>query len=253
MKPADRQLLIIDIIHQEGKVDVKELVLKFGISAETIRRDLSSLSVSGRLQKTHGGAVLPGTVGEGPYQQRMRESVAAKRQIAKIACELIVPGDTLFIDTGSTTLTFAEELSSIDNLTVITNSADIAKIIGSNFSCQIFLVGGQYDADNRETMGPIAISQIQQFRARHVVLTIGGIHAEAGITDFNVNESHIARAMIEQSEDIIVLADSTKINQIAPFEVAPLKGLEYLISNIEIPGPLETELFKANVSILTAS
>ena len=120
MKPIDRQLLIIDALNQQGQVKVQQLVSQFGISAETIRRDLNVLSKSGRLRKTHGGAVLPMLIGEGPYRQRMRENVNAKRQIAKKACELIFPGDTLFIDTGSTTLAFAEELIDIDDLIVIT-------------------------------------------------------------------------------------------------------------------------------------
>lgn len=253
MKPGDRQLLIIDILHQQGQVTVKELVSQFGISAETIRRDLSSLSVSGRLLKNHGGAVLPRIIGEGPYQQRMRENVAAKRQIAKKACQLILPGETLFIDTGSTTLAFAEELNTIDNLTVITNSADIAKAIDTKSASQVFLAGGSYSADNRETIGPMAISQIRKFRVNHAILTVGGIHPEAGITDFNINEALIAQAMIEQTEKIIVLADATKLDQIAPFEVASLHQLDYLVCNARPGVSLQQALTRGQVKLLLAS
>lgn len=249
MKPGDRQLLIIDILHQHGRVSVKQLVDQLGISAETIRRDLNALSIAGKLHKTHGGAVLPQILGEGPFQQRMGENVSAKRQIAKKACELIVPGETIFIDTGSTTLAFAEELSLIDNLTIITNSADIAKIMGSNDSTQVFLVGGLYSADNRETIGPMVISQLSQFRVKHSVLTIGGIHATAGITDFNINEAYIGQAMIKQAENVIVLADSSKMDQIAPFEVAILEQLSYLVCQSEPGQALAQALEVANVTV----
>jgi len=247
MKPNERQLLIIDILHQQGKITVKELVSHFEISAETIRRDLSTLSNAGKIQKIHSGAILPRLVGEGLFQQRMGESVAEKRRIAKNACSLILPSETLFIDTGSTTLMFAEELTAIDDLTVITNSSDIAKIISTNDSAQVFLVGGHYSADNRETTGPMAISQIRKFRVDHVILTIGGIHAKAGVTDFNIDEALIAQAMIEQADNIIVLADSSKFNQIAPFEVTSLKQIGSFVCSSKPDKVLDDALERANV------
>ncbi|MCK5661961.1 MAG: DeoR/GlpR transcriptional regulator [Thiotrichaceae bacterium] len=253
MKPGARQLLILEILHQQGEVNVKDLVSQFGISAETIRRDLSSLSLAGKIHKTHGGGILPQIIGEGPYQQRMRDNVSAKRQIAKAACELIKPGEILFIDSGSTTLTFAEELSVIDNLTIITNSVDIAKVTGAANSAQVFLIGGQYSADNRETVGPIAISQLNQFSVSTTVLTVGGIHAEAGLTDYNVDEAHIAKAMIKKTNKLIILADSTKMDQIAPFAVTNLEKVDYLVSNSTVSSVLNEALKSANVGLITVS
>ncbi len=253
MKPGDRQLLILEILHQQGEVSVKDLVAQFDISAETIRRDLSSLSIAGKIHKTHGGGILPQIIGEGPYQQRMRENVSAKRQIAKTASELINPGETLFIDSGSTTLTFAEELSVIDNLTIITNSVDIAKVMGAVNSVQVFLIGGQYGSDNRETVGPIAISQINKFRVTTTVLTVGGIHAEAGLTDYNVDEAHIAQAMVKNTDKLIVLADSTKMDQIAPFEVTNFEKVDYLVCDSPVNTIIKDALNEANVDLLIAS
>lgn len=252
MKPSNRQLLILDILHQQGQVKVQQLASHFGISAETIRRDLNALSISGRLLKTHGGGVIPQLIGEGPYQQRMRENVTAKRQIAKKASQLILPGQSLFIDTGSTTLAFAEELSAIEGLTIITNSADIAKVVDSMNKSQVFLVGGKYCVDNRQTIGSLAISQISQFRANHAILTLAGIHAEAGITDFNINEAHIARAMIQYADNIIVLADSTKLGQIAPFEVSRLEQVDCLVCNGKIDAAMEKALTATNIKVISA-
>lgn len=244
MKPNERQLIIMDILHQEGKISVKELVTLFAISAETIRRDLNALSRAGKLQKIHGGGILPRLIGEGPFQQRLSENVAAKRDIAKRAAALILPGDTLFIDTGSTTLSFAEELVQIDELTIITNSCDIAKITGSNPTSRVFLLGGAYHADNHETTGPLAIEQISKFQANTCVLTIGGIHSEAGLTDYNIDEALIAQAMIKQSEKVIILADSTKLNKIAAFKVASLAEIDTLVCEIEPDADLKQSLTK---------
>lgn len=252
MKPNERQLIIMDVLHQDGEVTVKSLVSLFGISAETIRRDLTALSQAGKLQKTHGGAILPRMVGEGPFQQRMRENIVAKRNIAKKACSFIQPGDVLFIDTGTTTLCFAEELNAIDSLTVITNSVDIAKVLGANSSNRVFLLGGQFSIDNCETTGPMVISQISQFRADYAVITIGGLDGSAGVTDYNYDEAMIARAMLKQAKKRMVLSDSSKFYQIAPFEVAILPDVDLVISNSYPDADLLEVLSEARVDVILA-
>ncbi len=229
MKPGARQLKIIDLIHQQDKVNVPDLVTLFGVSAETIRRDLSALSAQGKVQKTHGGACAPRIIGEGSFQQRLRKNVVEKRLIARTAAALVQPGDSLFIDTGSTTLAFAEEISRIDELTVVTNSSDIARIIAANPSAQVYLLGGTYHADNHQSIGPMAIAQLKNFRSQRAILTIGGIHQKAGITDFSCEEALIAQAMIAQAEQTIVLADSSKLQLVAPFAVCELNAVDHFV------------------------
>ncbi|MEE9445580.1 MAG: DeoR/GlpR family DNA-binding transcription regulator [Cocleimonas sp.] len=247
MKPIDRQAQIIHILRNEGRVSVESLVAQLGTSPETIRRDLTVLSSSGKLQKVHGGAISPQIMGEGPFQQRMGENIKAKRIIAEKACELISSGDTLFIDTGSTTLTFAESLVAIENLTIVTNSSDIAKTVSEQTTTEVYLVGGLYNRGNRETIGAIAVNQIQQFHLNHAVLTAGAIDCNAGITDFNIDEAQLAKAMIKQSDNIIILSDSSKLNRIAPFKVATLDEVDHLISESQPSNPLQIALTNAGV------
>ena len=251
MKPSDRQTKITRILRNKGRVSVDALVSELGTSPETIRRDLTALSSSGKLQKVHGGAILPRIIGEGEFQQRMQENVVEKSQIAELAYKLISPGDTLFIDTGSTTLIFAEELVSIDNLTIITNSTDIARIFDAQGSTQIYLVGGSYNAENHETVGSLAIAQLKQFKMKYAILTVGGIDAEAGIMDFNIDEAQIAKTMVEQAEELIVLADTTKLNRIGPFRVASLNKINTLVSNKSPNEPLKNALLSAGIKIVT--
>ena len=253
MRPHDRQAKIIDFVRQDGRVSVEELATRFGFSPETIRRDLGILSGAGKIHKIHGGAMSPRIVGEGLLKQRMLENVAAKRHIAQQACRIISPGDTLFIDTGSTTLTFAEELAGIDDLTVITNSVEIAGNLGAgNASTRVFLLGGEYHADNRETCGLMAVEQISAFRADYAVLTIGGVDADAGVMDFNIDEAQVARAMIARAESTVMLADSSKHNRIASFAVGPLRRFDYLVCEIEPGGPLKDALVREKVKIHSA-
>lgn len=251
MNPKVRQAKVLDFVRQNGRATVEDLAELFDASRETIRRDLNVLSESGQVQKIHGGAKLPALQGEGPFKQRLAENAEAKAAIARSGIDLISPGDSLFIDTGSTTLIFAEAVAAREDLTVVTNSTAIARAIGAGGQAQeVYLLGGSYDADNQETQGPVAIRQIESFHTQHAVITVGGLHAKAGLTDFNFAEAQIAGAMIERSEKLIVLADSSKFNRIGPFAVGSLEQMDYLVSEERPTGTLAEALARTNVTIV---
>ncbi|MGB5705762.1 MAG: DeoR/GlpR family DNA-binding transcription regulator [Arenicellales bacterium] len=239
--------MIADLVRQVGTVSVEELCTKFTSSAETIRRDLNALADVGKVKKIHGGATTPLTVGEGPFQQRLRNNVAAKRGIAKKAAAIVSPGQTIFVDTGTTTLTFAEEISDIEGITVVTNSLEIARYIGlhSRASLRLFVLGGEYNADNRETFGQECLHQLRSFRAHHAFITVGCVDAEAGATDFNFEEAQLARAMIARSKRVVMLADASKFDRIAGYEVGPLGKFDSLVSDTE-PGPALMQALQRN-------
>ena len=233
MRPSERQSAITDIVRQRERVSVEALASLFETSPETIRRDLAALARRGKVQKIHGGAEVPGVSTEGPFAQRMRDHVVAKRRIAGLASPLVEPGQTILVDTGSTTLFFAEELVTIDNLTVVTNSAEIARVLAEgNATHQVFLLGGSYRGDNRQTCGAMAQAQVACFNADAAFLTIGGLHEKAGAADFNAGEADIARAMIARAERAILLADGSKLGQRAPFSVCELDAIWRLVSDI---------------------
>lgn len=251
MRPRERQAAIADIVRGHGRVTVDALVSRFGASAETIRRDLTVLADKGVIHKVHGGAVAPHGTGEDPFQQRMGHNVAAKRHIAKLARALVEPGDTLFIDTGTTTLMFAEELDGIEGLTVITNSVEIAKVISEREeAADLFLVGGAYNADNRQTVGLMALRQIESFRGSRAMITIGTMDAASGAMDYNIEEAQVARAMIENSRSAVVLADSSKFDRIAPFSVGSLDRFDALVCEREPGEALRRALDEAGVEVL---
>ncbi len=253
MTPTARQAEIVNIIRQRERVSVDELARDLNISRETIRRDLTRLARLGKIQKFHGGASLPVIPGEGHFRERMSENVQAKVLIAAEALKLIIPGETLLIDTGSTTLYFAEQLAECSNLTVVTNSAEIARIMGTGSpQSRTFFLGGEFNGENRQTVGSMAISQIRSFRAHHAILTIGALDDRTGAMDFNIEESQIARAMIEQAESLTILADSSKFNRIASFEVCGLEQITNLVCDRPPAGKLKAALTKAGVQIITA-
>ena len=254
MTPKDRQAKIANIIRQQNRATVNELSDLLDISKETIRRDLTALAKAGVVQKFHGGAFLPGAMGEGPFRQRMGENVFAKARIAAKAAQVVSPGETLFIDTGSTSVYFAEKLAEIANLTLITNSAEIARTLSlSDNNSHIFMLGGEYHGDNLQTVGNLVISQIQFFRAHHAILTIGAMDALTGAMDFSIEEAQIAQAMIKQAESVTVIVDSSKFQKIASFKVCGLDSITNLICDQAPPPQLKTALVEANVNIINAN
>jgi DeoR/GlpR family transcriptional regulator of sugar metabolism len=254
MKIRNRQSKLVELVRKKGGASVEELALSLGASKETIRRDLTELGKSGKIVKIHGGATLPSAFGEGPFQQRMSDNVEAKLRIARRAATLFKPGETIFIDTGSTTLYFSEELARSSGLTIVTNSMEIAKTLSKGQSDnQIYVLGGEFSAGNYQTVGTMVTAQIRLFRAHHTVLTIGALDDRTGVMDFNINEAQVAKAMVEQSESLTVLVDHSKLDTLASFEVCPLEAINRLICDQEPEGELGSRLKAAGCDVIVAS
>lgn len=251
MRPRDRQLQIIDLVHSHGKLGVDQLAARFGVSAETIRRDLTFLAAGGKIRKVHGGAIALRDFGEGAFAQRMQSNTEAKRMIARKARSLLSAGDTVFIDTGSTTLAMAETLATIDDLTIITNSTAIAQAVSAaNSSVQMFLLGGAYNEDNRQTCGPIALNQLGGFHASMALLTVAAVSSEAAVMDYSFDEASIASAMIARSERVVILADASKFDRVAPFVVASFEQIDTLVCDQAPDGLLAQRLEQAGVTVI---
>lgn len=250
MRPQERQAQIIDTVRIHGKAKVEELAKMFSTSVETIRRDLVTLDRRGKIEKVHGGAIPPRFVSESPFRERMQTNGLAKRQLARKALGLVIPGETLMIDTGSTTLVFAEELAQIDDLTVITNSTAIARVVASgNASAQVILLGGNYREDNRQTCGIMAVEQLNRFNANKAILTVGAINADNGVMDYDLEEALMGRAMLRQARLGVVLADSSKFGVSAPHIVAPLDGIGALVCERPPAAALASALKEARVEV----
>lgn len=230
MNPAQRRMQISELIASRGEVSVEALARSFRVSPETIRRDLTRLAAEGMVQKIHGGARRPRMRDEGSYSDRMARDVAAKITIAQKLATVISPGDTIFMDTGSTTLICAEALRATPGLTVITNSLRIANLLGKpEIKANVHVLGGVYSADNAETLGAHAIEHLGRFQADHAVLTVAALDAQAGAMDADVREAEIARAMIARADQAIVVAHRAKIGLRAAHRVCDLDEIDALV------------------------
>lgn len=257
MTPEERRERIVALTIEREKIAVEELAASLQSSRETIRRDLSELDRLGRVRKIHGGAIMPGPAlldpgRESPFQTRLGDNLAAKRAIARRAAQLFQPGETLLVDTGTTTILLAEELARCRGLTVITNSAAIAALAARGPGSSVFLVGGAYRNDGAESVGPLAIEQIGRFHADHAVLTVGAV-SEVGLLDYDLEEALVARAMTAQARSVTVLADSSKFGPSGLFKVAALSAVDRLVTEKAPARPLAKALAAANAETILAS
>ncbi|GLQ05392.1 DeoR/GlpR family DNA-binding transcription regulator [Sneathiella chinensis] len=252
LRPGPRKAAIFEFVERRGKASVEELAEKFSTSPETVRRDLNALAEAGQVRKVHGGVVRITPSDEGSFGERLTRNTLAKQIIADQLARTISPGQSLFMDTGSTTLICAEALSRIKNLTVITNSARIAHVFAAGpGQSDAIMLGGRYRHDNDQTVGSTTIAEVGKFRADHAVLTVGTLDHK-GAADFSESEAQVARAMIDAAEQVTVVADSSKLNHRSTFHVCGLDQIDRLILD-KTPDPAFLDaLNAAGVTVITA-
>ena len=193
MKPEERRERIAAVVREVSRASVDELASMLEISRETVRRDLALLSEQGVLRKVHGGAVHFQTAREGTLRDREASARNEKVAIGRGAARLFEPGDSLFIDAGTTTSYFAVELGKVGSFAVITNSVVIAsQLWNARHRSEVYLLGGRYFGENQEVVGPLTVEQVHDLHADHVVLTIGAMDETGTCMDFNADEAFVA-------------------------------------------------------------
>lgn len=250
MTPAERQDAILGLARSGQRIEVETLAAALDASRETIRRDLARLDRAGLLRRVHGGAVAsvarhPDSR-EDPFHQRMQQAVPAKRAIAAHVAASLHPGDSLFIDTGTTTIYLAEELIRLKGLIILTNSAEIASI-AQRGDHRIILIGGEFRGPGRETVGAAALAQIATLRAARAILTVAAVTAE-GVFDIDPQEAEIARAMARQAAAVTVLADGGKMGRPGVFEVCPMAAPLTIVTD-SMPADIRAAATCAGVSV----
>lgn len=231
MWAEERRRRILETLQQERRAEAEALAIMLDVSRETIRRDLMALEKAGHIQRTHGGALISGLVSEEPFMARLGQNIAEKQAIAAAAVKEIQPGQSCFVDAGSTTLAFAEALAELENISIITNSIEVALAIHMRqASAEILLLGGLLSRDVPGTFGGITQKQLADLRADVAFVSPVGVHAEAGVSYFDLSEADIARSMLEQARRRVILADSSKCGLVSRTIVAPCSHVDVLVT-----------------------
>ena len=252
MKRDKRLQAIFNLVDEQERVAVEELADHFHVSAETIRRDLGTLSEQGLIRKVHGGAVRFQTGQENSLSSRMNENLDQKISIAQYATRFVDSGDSLFLNSGSTNVIFAKELSKVvDDLIIITNSSTIANEFWNKNQKRhrIYLLGGEYNGDEMDIVGSETVDQIRQYRADHAFLTVGTVSTTHGFMDYRIEAAHVISTMAQQARRATVLADSSKLGQTALITSCDLEDVYRLVTDNLPPEDLSYELDKAQTRV----
>lgn len=197
-----------------NRVSTEQVVQHLGVSRETVRRDVLKLEALGALRRVHGGIVSTAQEAEPPLSVRNTVHEKEKRDIARAAVQQLSPGQTLFIDAGSTTSLLADELLSMPGMTIITNSLNVAlKLSGAETALahEVILLGGHMGPSLQATCGDLTVSEISRYRADVALLSPVGVSARDGASSFAHHEAAVASAMVACAKTRIILADSSKV------------------------------------------
>jgi DeoR/GlpR family transcriptional regulator of sugar metabolism len=252
--PAERRNRIHEIIKVQGSVRVSALSDLLGVSELTVRRDLEQLERAGILERTHGGAIHSHRMrGEPLYSEKDRLHRDEKRQIGAAAAALVKDGDTLLINSGSTTLQIFRHLADRKNLRVITsNMGAFLEIQGLDL--ELILTGGSYREHSNSLVGPMAMLSLQQVYGSKCFIGVDGVSLSHGLTTPTLQEAEIARTMIERTRgQVIVVADCSKIGVVADFMTAPIEKVNALIVDSGFDENYRVELEESGIEITVAS
>jgi len=242
IKQSKRQLEIMKVLQVRKSCSVIELASQLDVSDETIRRDIRHLASTGAVEKIHGGVMLPHSSLEPPFLSRLQEQRDEKLKIAKLAATVIQDGETLLIDNGSTSCYFAKELISHRNLTVVTNSTEVARELCSRNYNRVFMAGGEIRSDDSAAYGPTAIEFARQFTTQCAIMSMGALHAEQGCLDFDLAEAEFKRAVLPHTSKLIVVSDHTKFGKPGVVKVCDLSRVDLLLTDQMPPDEIADQI-----------
>ncbi|MDN3919502.1 DeoR/GlpR family DNA-binding transcription regulator [Roseateles violae] len=253
MIPNPRQNELLQEVRVRGSVSVEALAEQFGVTLQTVRRDVQRLAEAGLVARFHGGVRVPASTTENiAYRQRQALQAEGKARIARAIAARVPAGCSLILNLGTTTEAVARELLHHKGLRVITNNLNVAMILADNPDCELVMVGGVVRSRDRGVVGEAAVDFIRQFKVDIGLIGISGIEEDGSLRDFDYREVMVARTIIEHSREVWLVADHTKFNRPAMAEVARLPQIDRLITDAVPPPPFGALLAEAGVELVVA-
>lgn len=253
MPTTQRQQAILRTIQNAGSVRVRDMAVELDVSLETIRRDVKPLADAGLIRKAHGSLHAVIDPMEAPFERRMREHATEKERIANHVASLIEDGDSVMLDTGTTTSYLARALRYKTELTVVTNSSDVARTLATVNGNRVYMAGGELDGDNGAAFGRSAIEFVSSFSVSHAVVTIGAIDDDAGFMDHHLAEAEFARQVLQCGRNRIVVTDSSKFSRTALVRVCGYEDIDLLVCDAPPSLKCQENIVAAGAEIDVAS
>jgi len=230
---SQRQEKLLHLLRSRHFIDINHLTAELNVSLATIRRDLAELEGQGQIMRTHGGAVALNQVSQ-DYEASVRETMnlEEKKQIARAAARLIIDGDTVMIDSGTTSKQVAILLSENPSLTFVTTGIDVLATLIAQKDVKVHAIGGEYIPINRSVGGAMAMEMVRQFNVDKVILSISSIDLKRGqICTLHPQIGCVQQAMIESAHSVIVVADYSKFSRAALSVITSLKHVDHIVTD----------------------
>ena len=246
----ERRREILRTLNRDGRVLVKDLARQFRISQITIRKDLEFLDARGVIQRTHGGAlpVQTGALLDPTLREKEKLHRRQKMQIALAAARLVEEGQSVLLDSGTTTTAIARALKDMSRLTVITNAINIAaELAGTHID--VILTGGMLRKNSFSLVGPLAERTLRQLSADILFLGVDGFDTKSGLFTPNLLESEVNRAMVEISRRTVAVCDSSKFGRRSLCNIMPVSAVHEVITDKQIPKADYRALREAGVKV----
>jgi DeoR/GlpR family transcriptional regulator of sugar metabolism len=246
----ERQERLRDIVRDNGVVRVDELCLQLGVSPATVRRDLETLEAQGRVRRVHGGAVsIESRLEEPLFDDKTEMASLQKRGIAEKAATLVQPGETIYLDGGSTILELARILRSRSDITVVTNSLR-ATVELSGSGPQVILIGGELRRRSQTMVGSLTRLMLSQIHVDKAFMGTIGLSASEGTTTTDPNEAFTKELVMQQATEVILLSDSSKAGKVSFATAGKLNDIDTLIIDNNVDDNFTTALKKKGVSVV---
>lgn len=230
----ERRRAVVDIARQEGRVTVEDLVVRYGVSAVTVRGDLEALERAGLLRRSHGGAIpLEPSQQDVPLTIKEARRLAEKRRIGEAAALMIADGETIILDSGSTTVEIARCIRQRKwtSLTVITNALNIALELAELPTVRVMMLGGMLRPTSYSLAGPDAERALARLSADRLFLGVDGLDTAIGVTTPDQQEASLNTLMVKASREVVAVLDASKLGQRSLAVIAPIADLDVVITD----------------------
>ncbi|QIQ22401.1 DeoR/GlpR transcriptional regulator [Zophobihabitans entericus] len=246
MKLNQRQQNILQLLNRQGKVSVAELAEKTAVSVVTIRHDLTLLEQENYLKREHGFAVL---LDIDNVDDRLRVNFTQKQALAQLAATLIEPGDTIFIEGGSSNALLARVLARQSDLTIITANLYIASLL-KNSPVEVILLGGLLQSKSENVVGPLTKQLIKQIHFNKAFIGIDGFHAEYGFTGRDMMRAEVIDTVLEKNAENIIISESSKFGKIYPYSLQAAGFIKKIVTDNKITPEQEAQFKRLHIEML---
>jgi DeoR/GlpR family transcriptional regulator of sugar metabolism len=251
---AQRRAQICELLKEGKPLAVAGLSEGFGVSEMTVRRDLASLEAERKLRRTRGGAEPLRTEEYEPFfHLRAKENAQEKAVIGKMAAALVNDGEVIIVDVGTTLLECVRNVGRTKQVTVITNWIPNVLELVKYPNIRIVTLGGTVRGSELSLVGGMTSDLLAGFNPDKAFLGVGGVSIEKGLTDYNMDEIEVKRAMIRAARQTIVLADHSKIDRVAPVRIGPLSSIHVLVTDAGTAERQCEALLSAGVNVVVAT